>query len=223
MKRIVLLLLIILVLLPIVCLFLNPKLTVVDFLTLDLTIFSISVLLVTFTAPYLMRFRDMLLDTDVALLKKDKAYLDFLQSHIDILKTLDAMSPQDQHKENIHLLEDGKNKYRESIKNPFPLSDTIQNYYKGTKNIMMWCLVAISLHILFNEILFTSDSFSSFVRNDLSCLSSYMNMSYLKLFLSSYIKLSSLTLQLFFLFRTSEDTISAITSFRSLLVKDEYR
>ncbi len=58
MKRLLLLIVIIFVILPFTCWLLRPTLMDIDFLTLDLTVFAISLALMTFSAPIMMRFRE---------------------------------------------------------------------------------------------------------------------------------------------------------------------
>ncbi len=217
MKRIGLFLLLILVIIPLVCIILRPRLTDVDFLTLDLTLFSISLGLMTFTAPMLMKFRDKLLDVDAALLKRDQGQIDLYTSLIDTVKTLDEQNPQDSNKETIKKLETLiKIRDEKRRDNPFPFSDSISLYFHGTQDVISWCLIAIVLHIFVNEILYTSDAFRNFVRDDLSCVTASWNLSVIKSIVSSYIKLGSLTLQLYFLFRVSEDAMSTIQSLKFL-------
>ena len=215
MKRIVLLFLLIVVILPLVCIFLQPRLTDIDFLTLDLTVFSISLALMTFTAPSLMKYRDSLLKVDEAVLKKDQSIIDYCKMTIESYKKLDSLDPQDSYKDIIRKAEQRKSELSEKIKDPFQYSGTIIKYYKGTKDVLVWCMVAVVAHLLFNEILFTSDAFGCFVKNDLSCIIENWDLSTIKLIVSSYIKLASLTLQLYFLFRSSEDAISTIQMFKA--------
>ena len=215
MKRFLILLLTIFAILPLVCFFLKPRLTDIDFLTLDLTVFSISLALMTFTAPSLMKFRDSLFKVDEAVLKKDLSIIDFCKTTIENFKKMDATTPQDSYKDIIRKAEERMAEYNDKIKDPFQFSDTITKYFKGTKDIVVWCLVAIVIHIVFDEVLLTSDAFSGFVKDNLSCMTIGWNLPVLKLIVSSYIKLVSLALQLYFLFMTSEDAISIILSFKS--------
>lgn len=198
MKRIGLLLLVLIILL-VVCIWLQPTLSGVDFLTLDVTVFSIAVALMTFTAPTLMKFRDKLLDLDLTILKANKEKL-------ELLRTLSETNEQ---------VNKGINTYSEKIKRPFQISDSITKYFEGTKNVMVWCLVAVFIHIVFNEILLTSNTFIQFVKEDMYCITGGWNLPVIKSIVTSYIKLGSLALQLFFLFRTSEDAISIIQIFKA--------
>lgn len=218
MNRFSLLILLLFVILPLGCFFLQPRLTNIDFLTLDLTVFSISLALMTFMVPSLMKFRDSLLEVDETALKKDLSIIEFCKTTIGNFKKLDASDPQDDYKKVVKEAEELLAEYNEKIKEPFKFSGIITNYFKGTKNVLVWCLLAIVSHIIFNEILPTSDVFINFVRDKISCMACNWNFSELKLIVSSYIKLSSLTLQLYFLFMTSEDTMSIIQRFKSELL-----
>lgn len=215
MKRIFLLFLLLVLILPLVCIFLQPRLTDIDFLTLDLTVFSISLALMIFTAPYMMKFKDPLLNVDLALLQKAQSQIDYCKMTIENFKRLDEQDPQDSYKEIIKKAEESQALLNEKINEPFTYSNSITNIYKGIKNIIVWCFIAVVAHIVFNELLFTSDAFCNFVRNDLSCITESWNLPMIQLIVSSYIKLASLTLQLYFLFRTSEDAISTIQMFKA--------
>lgn len=215
MKRIFLLFLLLVVILPVVCIFLQPRLTDIDFLTLDLTVFSISLALMIFTAPYMMKFKDSLLNVDLALLQKAQSQIDYCKMTIENFKRLDEQDPQDSYKEIINKAEESQALLNEKIKEPFTYSNSITNIYKGIKDIIVWCFIAVVAHIVFNELLFTSDAFGNFVRNDLSYITESWNLPMIQLIVSSYIKLASLTLQLYFLFRTSEDAITTIQMFKA--------
>ena len=195
MNRFSLLILLLFVILPLGCVFLQPRLTNIDFLTLDLTVFSISLALMTFMVPSLMKFRDSLLEVDETALKKDMSIIEFCKTTIGNFKKLDASDPQDDYKKVVKEAEERLAEYSEKIS-----------------------LLAIVSHIIFNEILPTSDVFNNFVRDKISSMTCNWNLSELKLIVSSYIKLSSLTLQLYFLFMTSEDTMSIIKRFKSELL-----
>ena len=216
MKRLLLLIVIIFVILPFTCWLLRPTLTDIDFLTLDLTVFAISLALMTFSAPIMMRFRDMLLDMDAAVLKKDMGIIDFCKSTIENYEKIDALDPRDEYKQLIKTAKERLLEYTEKIKQPFPLSDRIQNYYKGSKNIIVWCMVAIVAHVVVNEVLFTSGPFVHFLKEYLSCITSGWDLASIKVVISSYIKLASLTLQFYFLFRTSDEAITAVVNFKAM-------
>ena len=216
MKRLFLLILLVFIIIPLTCIWLRPTLSDIDFLTLDLTIFAISLALMTFVAPIMMKFRDMLLDVDAAVLKKDMGVIEFCKSTIENYKKLDAAYPRDENKELIQKAEARLSEYTEKVKQPFPLSDTIQNYYKATKNIIVWCLIAIIIHIVVNEVLFTSEMFSHLVKEDMACMTASWDLPSIKVIISSYIKLASLTLQLFFLYRTSEEFITTVVNFKAM-------
>ena len=216
MKKFILLILLLIVILPLTCWCLQPTLSDIDFLTLDLTVFAISLALMTFSAPIMMKFRDMLLDMDAAVLKKDMGIIEFCESTIENYKKIDALDPRDEYKQLIKTAEERLFEYSEKIKSPFPLSDRIQKYYKGSKNIILWCLIAIVAHVVVNEVLFTSVPFVQFVKDNLSCTTLGWEVTSIKTIISSYIKLASLTLQLYFLFRTSEEAITAVVNFKAM-------
>ncbi len=216
MKRILLLILLVIVIIPFTCWMLRPTLTDIDFLTLDLTVFSISLALMTFAAPTMMKFRDHLLEVDAVVLKKDLGIIDFCKSIIEYFKKLDADNPREEYKRVIKTAEERLSEYTAKVKHPFPLSDTIQSYYEGSKNIIICCVVAIVVHVLVNEVLFTSVPFAHFVKDHLSCMIAGWDFAGIKIVVSSYIKLTSLTLQLYFLYRTSEEAIATVLNFKMM-------
>lgn len=215
MRRKVLLLLALLVLLLAICVLLQPKLTDVDFLSLDLTIFSISLALMIFIAPILMNLRNKLLDFDMAMIKNDQSHMDFFKSQVESYKKLEALNPHSSYEELIQTAEEGVQTYSEKIKNPTLLSDMITKYFKRIKSILIWCVVAVLIHVLINEILFTSDTFIRFVKVGMYRITSGWNLSVIKLVVSSYVKLASLSLQFYFLLIICEDTIATILKIKS--------
>lgn len=204
--RIITIFIILVVILPLSCFFLMPSLSGIDFMSLDVTIFSITLALITFFAPTLLKLKMKVLEVDKLLIKNKELKASLIDNQAELLKKVSNEGDKDV-EETIAETHRSSEKLREQAVMHKYISDDINNTFSGYHDYMKLCLFAIVMEIVVNEFLFTSSVFSEFVKDDLSCVSCHLQLGEWKIIISSYIKLASLSLQLIFLSFVSNDMI----------------
>lgn len=208
MKRITILRLLIFVVIPAACFLLNPKLTGVDFLSVSLAVFSVTVAIVIFFAPSLLRLRDKALEVDSLVLKNKQITKELLQMNSNYLEESNKIHNNNDYNETIARARKAIQTLTDQIDNPNSISSDIDHIIDGYHNYIKWCIIAIVLELVVVEVLFTSESFIYLVCSSLSCITTGLPLSSIRNFIACYLKISSLTLPLFFLVCASNDMIS---------------
>lgn len=203
MKRLLSLVIILVVVLPTVCIYFEPQIKEVDFLTLDLTIFAISVALITFASPLLMNLRGKLMLLDECLIKRDKGILDFASERLNLARLLNS-----EEEEKIAEAESIIRKKYEQFGKRKLLSDIVTAYFDGLKKIVVICLASIFALVFVNLVLANSTQFLDVAKSYWACFETDINSGTVKYIATTYIELSSLSLQLYLLYVTSIDSIS---------------
>lgn len=201
------------VILPLGCYLFRPSLSDIDFLSLDVTIFSITLALITFFAPTILRFKTKAWDVDQLLIKSKLQKAELLDNQADLIEKISESGCKES-KDTIVKARAESEKLKKQAANPQLISNDVNNIFSGYHDYMKWCLGAIIIEVIVIECLFTSNVFITFMKDDLACVSSWLNLSDWKTIISSYIKLASLSLQLFFLACISNDMIHVMKTFK---------
>lgn len=205
--------LLLLLVLGFISFFLRPDLSKIDFLTLSITIFSISMAMVAFMSPLLHKFRGILFDLDRALIDNHKVRINgciaLINSYIDILnnpifKENDADSNKKKLLSEKTKLEKELSKLEKHPEFHYELSSIVTNIFYSTKKRIKWCLLMIFLMFLFNSVLFNSQVFLNFICDNCNFIS---NLHRWKDDISTFINISTLTCQLYLLYRLIIDSM----------------
>lgn len=210
------LLLFVLLILPIACLVLRPNLENMDVLSLDLTMFSLAVAIMTFLTPTLLKIREKLLEIDLLSLKNKKSYQQILDTNVEYLEKVDEESGCYEHRDTIDKGKEAIKILNKEIENPALISSDITKIFDAYHDYMKWCIFAIVLEITIVEVFFSSYYFRFFAKESLSVITAYLPLNTIKVFMISYLKLVSLTLTLFFLIYVSNDMLYVVKKFKQV-------
>lgn len=216
MKRITILILLIVVVIPAACILLNPKLTEVDFLSVSLAVFSLTVAIVTFFAPSLLKLRDKAAEIDLLVLKNKQIKKEMLEMNSDYLEKSSKIQNTNDYSETITKAKKAIQTLTDQINSPSLISSDIDHIIDGYHDYIKWCIMAIVFELVVVEILFTSEGFIYFVGDSLSFITSGWPLSSIRDIITCYLKIVSLTLPLFFLVCASNDMISIMKRFRAM-------
>lgn len=214
MKRITNLVLLVFVIIPAACILLRPKLTGVDFLSVSLAVFSLTVAIVTFFAPSLLKLRDKAAEVDLLVLKNKQIKKEILEMNAKYLEESSKIQNTNDLYETITKAKKAIQTLSDQIDNPSLISSDIDHIIDGYHDYIKWCIMAIVFELVIVEVLFTSEGFTYFVGGSLSFITSGWPLSSIREIISCYLKLLSLTLPLFFLVCASNDMISIMKRFR---------
>lgn len=214
MKRITNLVLLVFVIIPAACILLRPKLTGVDFLSVSLAVFSLTVAIVTFFAPSLLKLRDKAAEVDLLVLKNKQIKKEMLEMNAKYLEESSKIQNTNDLRETITKAKKAIQTLSDQIDNPSLISSDIDHIIDGYHDYIKWCIMAIVFELVIVEVLFTSEGFTYFVGGSLSFITSGWPLSSIREIISCYLKILSLTLPLFFLVYASNDMISIMKRFR---------
>ena len=194
--------LICLLILLFLCFVLQPDINHFDFLNLSITIFSISVVLITFVSPILSKFR--------------KEYLELLKASVEKLyKNKNVMSRELEYlsfKDKIERLEDWLRSDLDgsivikSVAIENTCYDMVKEFFENIQKQIKACLFVILLLIAIN-ILFNSQLFINAIHFKCPFISDF---SYWRIGITAFINFSSLLMQLNLLYRVCNVTMNTI-------------
>lgn len=205
MKRLFSIKTILFIILPIVCWFLQPSLSDLDYVSLDCTIFGVSLALITFLLPSMSSFRNKLMEFDEQRIKNNSNQIntlsEILQSHQDNKEIANL--------EFIRVIDEKISKMigelSERVKNPEFISDTITNMFSGFESLACKCVFSIVILVISQEVIFTSDTVCVWCKSIMLNVFSEETIMKIYYFAIAYIKLSSLSLQLIFLYLSCQN------------------
>lgn len=215
MRRLTTIILLVFVIIPITCIFFKPDLRGIDSLSISLAIFSLTIAIVTFFAPTILRLRDKALEIDKLVQQNKQIKREMLKTNVNYLKGVNKIQNDTEIEETISKGKQTIDVLTNQIENPTLISSDIGKIIDGYYNYMKWCLVAIVLEFIVVEILFSSECFRLFVGDSLACITSGWPLSSIKDIIASDLKISSLTLTLFFLVCASNDMFYVMKSLRT--------
>ena len=205
MNRFITIVIVIFVILPTICCFFQPSLSGLDYISVDCTIFGISLALITFLLPLMSSFRNKLMEFDELRIQNDcnqlKELLQCLERYKACEETLNNETLQDLIKKTTLLI----NETAKRVKKPEFISDTINYMFSGFKSLACCCIISIVVLVIAQEVICSSDMICQWAYSLLLKVFREDTIKNISNFVIVYLKLSSLSLQLIFLYSSCQN------------------
>ena len=205
MNRILSTVILLFVILPAICWCFQPSLSGLDYISVDCTIFGISLALITFLLPLLSSFRNKLMEFDEKRILNDcnqlKGLLQCLERYKACEETLNNETLQDLIKKTTHLI----NETAKRVKKPEFMSDTINYMFSGFESLACCCIISIVVLVIAQEVIYSSEIICQWTYSLLLNVFREETIKYISNFVLVYLKLSSLSLQLIFLYSSCQN------------------
>lgn len=199
MKRLITIFTVLFIILPVTCWFFRPSLSGLDFISVDCTIFGISLALITFLLPLMSSFRNKLMDFDKERILNDCNQLKDLLETLERYKACEDVLNNEILQGLIKKTTDLFNETARRVNKPEVIPDTITRMFSGFKSLACWCIVSIVILVVAQEVVYTSDVISGWCKSVLMNVFNEVTINDISHSLLAYLKLSSLSLQLIFL------------------------
>ena len=187
-----------------------------DYISVDCTIFGISLALITFLLPLMSSYRNKLLEFDEMRIQNDCNQLKGLQQCLERYKaceeTLNNDTLQDLIKKTTHLI----NETAKRVKKSEFISDTINYMFSGFESLACCCIVSILVLVIAQEVIYSSEIICQRTYSFLLNVFRDETIKYISNFVLVYLKLSSLSLQLIFLYSSCQNVFQWVKLVRML-------